>query len=86
MCVVLVVDDVLQVDARLLLQVQEELLVEDEGHARDLLHRGLGVGVPVDEVGRDGDGQLASELFPLETCTEPGKCVVTAKNNGQTDR
>ena len=68
MGVVLVVDDVLQVDARLLPQVLEELLVEDERDAADLLHASLIVGVPVDEVCCDGDGQLASELFPFEAC------------------
>ena len=41
-------------------------MVEDEGHTADLLHFGLGGGVPVDEVGRDGDGQLAAELFSPE--------------------
>lgn len=38
MCVVLVVDDVLQVYAGLLVQVLEELLVEYECYAADLWH------------------------------------------------
>lgn len=51
-----------------LFEVEEELLVEDEGHAADLFHLGLRRGVPVDEVGCDGDRQLPSKLLPLETC------------------
>ena len=42
-------------------------LFVDEGHATDLLHDGLGGRAPVGEVGRDGDGQLASKLLPLES-------------------
>lgn len=51
----------------LLFEVKKKLLVEDEGHSADLLHLGLRRGVPVDEVGRDGDRQLASELFSFKT-------------------
>ena len=47
-------------------QFLEEPLVEDERHTADLLHLGLGRGVPVLEVGRDGDGQLPPELLALE--------------------
>ena len=65
---VLVVDDVLEVDARLGVKVLEELLVEDVGDARDLLHRRLRRRVAVDEVRRDGDGQLAAELLALKAC------------------
>lgn len=39
----------------LLFEVEEEFLVEDEGHAADLFHLGLRRSVPVDEVGCDGD-------------------------------
>lgn len=42
-------------------------MVEDEGHAADLLHFGLRCGVAVDKVGGDGDGQLASKLLPFKT-------------------
>lgn len=49
-------------------EVLEELLVEDERHAADLLHLGLRRGVPVDEVGRDGNGQLSPELLAPKPC------------------
>ena len=65
--VVLVVDDVLQVDTGGGAQVLEELLVEDEGHTGDLIYARLRLRVSVDEVGRDGDGQLAAKLLPTET-------------------
>ena len=52
----------------LLPQLLEEPLVEDEGHATDLLHLGLCRGVAVHEVSRDGDGQLPAELLALEPC------------------
>lgn len=45
----------------------EKLLVEDEGHAADLLHFGLGGRVPVDEVRSDGDGELPAELLTPKT-------------------
>ena len=48
-------------------EVLEELLVEDERHAADLLHAGLRRRVPVDEVCRDGDGQLAPKLLACES-------------------
>ena len=70
--VILVVHDVLQVNACLLLEIQEELLVENEGHTRDLLHTRLCICVSVDEVGSDRNGQLAPELLPFETCIQPG--------------
>lgn len=44
-------------------EVLKELLVEDEGHAADLLNLRLRCSVPVDEVCRDGDGELAPELL-----------------------
>lgn len=75
---VLVVDDVLQVDGGLLLQVQEELLVEDECHATDLLHPRLRIRVAVDEVGGDGYGQLSTKLFPLETWNRQCPCLTPA--------
>jgi len=40
----------------LLPELQEELLIEDEGHSADLLHFGLSCGVTVDEVCGNGDG------------------------------
>ena len=60
---VLVVHDVLQPDARLVLQVEEELLVEYEGHATDLLNVGLSGGVAVDEVSSNPNGNLSPELL-----------------------
>ena len=60
---VLVVHDVLQPDARLVLQVEEELLVEYEGHSTDLLNVGLGGRVAVDEVGSNPNGNLSPELL-----------------------
>lgn len=48
-------------------QLLEELLVVDPCHAADLLHLSLSSRFPVDEVGRDADGQLASQLLVLET-------------------
>ena len=64
---VLVVDDVLEVDPGRGVEILEELLVEDERHAADLLDPGLGFRMSVDEVGRYGDRQLAAELFPGES-------------------
>lgn len=51
----------------LLFEVEKELLVENESHAADLFYFGLCSGVPVDEVGCDGDRQLPPELFSFET-------------------
>ena len=68
----LVVDDVLETDALGLVEVVEELLVEDEGDAGDLLDVTLRLRVPVYEVDSDRDGQLAPELFPSETLKEVG--------------
>jgi len=53
-------------------QFLEEALVEDEGHAADLLHLGLRRRVPVLEVGGDGDGQLPTELLALEPWRRTG--------------
>lgn len=47
-------------------EVLEELLVVDPGHAADLSHLHLRPAVAVDEVGGDANGQLASHLLPLE--------------------
>ena len=55
------------------LSSRKNFWVEDEGHAADLLHFDLCRGVPVDEVGRDGDGQLPAELFASETFSERRK-------------
>lgn len=48
-------------------QVLEELLVVDARHAADLCYLALGCRVSVDEVGRDADCQLASQLLVLKT-------------------
>lgn len=50
-----------------LFEVKEELLVEDKGHTADFFHFGLRGGVPVDEVGSDGNGKLPPELLSFET-------------------
>ena len=67
MGLVLVVDDVLEGDAELLVQVVEKVLLVHESNSGDLFHHGLGCRPPVPEVGGDGDGQLAAELLALET-------------------
>lgn len=64
--VVLVIDDVLEIDARVRVQLLEELLIEDEGDPAYLLDPGLGLRALVDEIGRDRDGQLAPELLAPE--------------------
>lgn len=48
-------------------QLLEELLVVDPCYAADLRHLSLSSCFPVDKVGRDADGQLASQLLVLET-------------------
>ena len=67
-----VVDDVLEHDALGIVEVVEELLVEDEGDAGDLLDVALRLRVTVYEVDSDRDRQLAPELFPPETLEEVG--------------
>ena len=67
MGLVLVVHDVLEGDAELLVQVVEKVLLVHESHSGDLFHHGFGCRPPVPEVGGDGDGQLAAELLALET-------------------
>lgn len=59
-----------------LFQIQEEFLVEDERHAADLLYFGFRSGVPVDEVGCDGDRQLSPELLPFETWARKLKTLI----------
>ena len=59
--------DVTRTPTRLGEQLLEELLVVDTCYAADLRHLGLGGRVPVDEVGRDADGQLAPQLLVLKT-------------------
>lgn len=51
----------------LFFEVKKELLVEDESHSTDFFYFGLCGGVPVDEVGCDGDCQFTPELLPFET-------------------
>lgn len=46
----------------------KELLIEDEGHAADLLNLRLRRRVPVDEISGDGDGELAPELLAPKPC------------------
>lgn len=48
-------------------QLLEELLVVDSCHATDLSDLGLSSRVPVDEVGRNADSQLAPHLLVLES-------------------
>lgn len=66
-------------------QVLEEPLVEDEGHAADLLHLGLGGGVPVFEVGCDGDGQLPSELLSSETFSHTPEAPLRSSAQSRAD-
>ena len=68
---VLVVDDVLEVDAGRRVQLAEEALVEDERDAADLLDARVLARVPVDEVGGDRDRQLAAKLLLAKTCKTP---------------
>ena len=53
---------------RLLSQLLEEPLVEDERHAADLLHPSLRLALAVHQIRRDGDGQPPPEFLPLESC------------------
>ena len=78
----LVVDHILQGNTKLVVEVVEELLVEDEGHSRDLLHMALRLGVLVDEVGGDGDGQLAPELLALETLKKKNESIFSNNLKG----
>lgn len=55
------------VPTRLTEQLLEELLVVDPCYTADLRHLSLSSCFPVDKVGRDADGQLASQLLVLET-------------------
>ena len=64
---VLVVDNVLQVDASFAAEIFEEFLVEDERHAGYFFDPRLRFRVPVHEVGCYGDRQSPSELFAFET-------------------
>ena len=68
----LVVYNIFQGNAKLIIEVVEELLVEDEGDAGDLLDVTLRLRVPVYKVDCDRDSQLAPELFPPETLKEVG--------------
>lgn len=49
-------------------EVLKELLVEDKGHAADLFDLRLCRCVPVNEVSRDGDGELSPELLTPKPC------------------
>ena len=64
--VVLVVDDVLELDAVRALQPLEELRVVLLLHAADLVDVGLLLARVVDEVASDGDGELGVHLVPVE--------------------
>ena len=64
--VIPVVHNVLQIDARVLLQVLEELLVKNESHSTDLVAGRLLFCVVVHKVGSDGQRQLPPQLLPVE--------------------
>merc|ERR1712223_1439922 len=64
--VVLVVDDVLQGNAELVVEVVEEVLLVDKGDPTDLVHNCLSSCPFVGEVRGDGDRKLATELLPPE--------------------
>ena len=51
-------------------QLLKKLLVEYKSHTADLFHFGFRCCVSVDEVGRDGDGQFAADLFPTKPWRE----------------
>ena len=67
MRLVLVIDDVLQIDAGDGVQFFEKLLIENERHAGDFFDARLRLRFLVDEIGRDGDSQSTSKLLPFET-------------------
>lgn len=71
---VLVVDDVLEVDAGGLVEVLEEFLVEDVRDAGDLLDARLGLGVFVDKVCGDCNGKFSPESLSSEAV----ECVASA--------
>lgn len=62
-------------------EFQEELLVEDEGHAADFLHFGFCCGVPVHKVSCDGDGQLPPKLLSTETCGGKSRTILNSLLN-----
>ncbi len=64
--VVLEIDEVLQVDARLVAQFQEKFRIEDVEEAGDLSNTRFLSRAVVLEVCSDGNGQLSSEHFPFE--------------------
>ena len=66
MCVVLVVDNILEIDARGVSQIVEELLREYERDAALLLDLDLGGRVVVGEVGGDADGEFFAKLLAIE--------------------
>ena len=65
--------DVIWTRTRLSEQLLEELLVVDASHTADLLHLGFFCRVSVDEVGRDADSQLSSQLLVSKTCGKEEK-------------
>ena len=67
---VLVVDNVFQGNAQLVVERVKEVLLVDEGHAADFFHDGLGGRVVVHEVGRDGNGQFAAKFLSRKTWKE----------------
>lgn len=66
-CLILVVNNVLQVYTVGFIQVFKEFLVENECYPTDLLHSSLRLRIAVDEIGCDCNGQFASKFFPLKT-------------------
>ena len=67
MSLVLEVHNVLQVDARVALDLVEELLRKDVEESTDLADHGVLLGTTVHQVQGNGDGKLAAETLVGET-------------------
>jgi|694.fasta_scaffold27633_7 hypothetical protein len=63
---VFVVDDVFQVDASDGVEFFEELLIENESHARNFFDACLGFRFLVNQIGRNGNGQSSTEFLAFE--------------------
>ena len=63
---VFVVDDILEINSRVLMQSLEELLIVNPCHTADLGHILLFRCVSIDKVGGDGDGQHGTKDLALK--------------------
>lgn len=64
-------------------ELLKELLVEDEGDTTNLLDLCLCCCVPVDEVSRDGDGELSPELFTPKPCELQKEVTQSARSRSR---